>query len=110
MNKIPDNSIVVTDITSKIIEVVISGESCIGEIKKIGFVCHAGSFSVQILDEEDKINKIKELISANALFSFGYGWYPSEVVAYYKERGVNFGIYKVIRWTGKDQYKIENIE
>ncbi|MCR4457274.1 MULTISPECIES: hypothetical protein [unclassified Pseudescherichia] len=110
MNKIPDNSIIVTDITSKIIEVIISGDASVEKVKEMGFVCHTDSFSVQILDEEDKINKIKKLISANALFSFGYGWYPSEVIAYYKDRGVDFGIYKVIRWAGKDEYKIEDVE
>lgn len=60
-----------------------------------------------VSDEKDKHGIINELINEGALFLYGHGWYPSEVMEYYKEQKINFGRYKIIYWTDKDTYHIE---
>jgi len=60
-----------------------------------------------VSDDLDKQRIIKILIGDGALFLYGNGWYPSEVMEYYKDQGINFGKYKVIYWSDKDTYHIE---
>lgn len=47
------------------------------------------------------------IINAGALFCFGYGWYPSEIMAGYMQKGIINRPYKIIAWTNKTTYLIE---
>lgn len=107
MNKIPNDSIIVVDISSKAIEIVASNNGLMDEMKSLGFIHFNDYLSFHFINEDEKKKIIKMLINKGALFSFGYGWYPSEVMAYYKENGVDFGPYKIISWRDKNTYHIE---
>ncbi|WP_330986290.1 MULTISPECIES: hypothetical protein [Enterobacterales] len=107
MNRVPNDSIIVVDISSKAIEIVASSHELIEKMKSIGFTHCNDCLSFHFSDEDEKKKIIKILINENSLFSFGYGWYPSEVMAYYKENGVDFGPYKIISWRDKNTYHIE---
>ncbi len=62
---------------------------------------------MQVANEDEKIDIIKKLIDKKALFMYGHGWYPSELIEYLKDKGVQFKKYSVIYWRGKDDYSIE---
>ncbi|WP_223254652.1 hypothetical protein DUT67_05210 [Pectobacterium peruviense] len=57
--------------------------------------------------ESDKLDLIRDLVKVDALFLFGYGWCPSEVMANYKEKGLYAGKYKIISWSDSRHYKVE---
>ncbi|MDG0803662.1 hypothetical protein [Pectobacterium polaris] len=108
MNAMPDNTIIVNDIVGNTIKLRVKGEGLINKVKGLGF-SHSDVFMIKIVeDENEKLNVIRELVKLEALFSFGYGWYPSEVMAFYKEKGIYTGSYKVISWSGQSHYRIED--
>lgn len=109
MNRIPENSIVVIDISSKIFEILASNQELKTLMESIGFIHSEKSMIYFIKDEKDKIEKIQSLVNYGALFSFGYGWYPSEIIANYKDNGLSFGKYKVISWSDPNTYRIEEL-
>lgn len=63
--------------------------------------------TLSVSDELDKQKIIRMLISENVLFLYGHGWYPSEVMAYYREQNIKLEKYEVIYWTDKNTYHIE---
>ena len=107
MNNIPLDTIIITDIVGSSVKIIASGQDLINTMKSIGFSCSDGCLIYSVKDEQDKYNIINLLIKGNALFLYGHGWYPSEVMEYYKEQKIYFGKYKVIYWTDKDSYHIE---
>lgn len=107
MNKVPNDSIVVVDISSEAIEIVASNRELIDKMKILGFIHCNESLLFYFGNEGEKKKAIKILINENALFSFDYGWYPSEVMAHYIENGIYFGPYKVISWRDENTYHIE---
>ncbi|MBS7443887.1 hypothetical protein KIF87_16355 [Enterobacter sp. 120016] len=107
MNKMPNDSIIVIDIAGNAVKIKAFGQSLIGKMQVIGFSSIDEFMVLPVSDDQDKKRIIRLLISEGALFLYGYGWYPSEVMEYYKEQNINLGKYKVIYWTDKDTYHIE---
>ncbi|WP_244884643.1 hypothetical protein [Enterobacter bugandensis] len=83
------------------------GSDLIRKMQAIGFSLKDELMVLPVIDEQDKQRIIRQLVDEGALFLFGYGWYPSEVMDYYKEQSINFGKYKIIYWSDKDTYHIE---
>lgn len=107
MNIMPSNSIVVVDIVGDFIKTRVLGSKQMRMLEGLGFVYSDAFMLKKASGESEKIQIIDKLVKEDALFMFGYGWYPSEVMAYYKENGVYSGKYKVISWLDKDNYRIE---
>ncbi|HFT7228346.1 MULTISPECIES: hypothetical protein [Enterobacter] len=103
----PTNSIIVIDIAGNPIKIRVLGKNLIDKMKLIGFSEAEQFMTISVNDDQDKQRIIKILINEDALFLYGHGWYPSEVMEYYKEQKINFGKYKIIYWTDKDKYCIE---
>lgn len=107
MNKIPNDSIIVIDIAGNNVKIRVSGQHLFSKMQAIGFSLIDDLMVLTVNDDQDKQTVIRLLISEGALFLYGHGWYPSEVMEYYKEQNVDFGTYKVIYWTDKDTYHTE---
>lgn len=106
MNKLPQNEIIIVEMSENIKILVTSIEKK-EQASQMGFVeiSHAYmSYSTNRLS--DKISKIKKLISLGALFSYGTGWSPSELMSYYIQQGYNFDKFKVIAWSNTSTYHI----
>lgn len=73
----------------------------------MGFSLTGEFMTLSVEDDEGKYRVIRLLIGEGAFFIYGHGWYPSELMEYYKEQGINFDKYKVLYWTDKDTYHIE---
>ncbi|MEQ9860964.1 hypothetical protein OI450_15695 [Pectobacterium cacticida] len=107
MNVIPDNSIVVSDIATNTVKLRVKGELSMREVEDLGFSASEEFMVKTVKDEGEKLDLIKSLVKIDAFFLFGYGWYPSEVMDFYKEKNDYIGKYKVISWSDPDHYKIE---
>lgn len=107
MNALPVNCIVVTVIKNDCIEVIVTGSDNFNQLQKLGFSTTRGRCTKNIYNNNEKQDVINELIDVGALFLFGYGWYPSEVMADYVERGIINKTYKIISWTNRTTYLIE---
>lgn len=73
-----------------------------------GFLEKGSSYCVYFESESEKIIAIKKLVEIGALFSYGHGWAPSQVMEYLKEKG-KIGMhyhYKEIAWRGPRDYVI----
>lgn len=103
----PDNSIIVIDIAGDNVKIRVLGRNLISKMQAIGFLLKDELMVLPVVDDQDKQRVITQLVNEGALFLFGYGWYPSEVMEYYKEQNINFGKYKIIYWSDKDTYHIE---
>ncbi|TCB87087.1 hypothetical protein E0L16_11970 [Enterobacter quasihormaechei] len=103
----PDDSIIVIDIAGDIVKIRVLGRNLISKMQAIGFLLKDELMVLPVVDDQDKQRVITQLVNEGALFLFGYGWYPSEVMEYYKEQNINFGKYKIIYWSDKDTYHIE---
>ncbi|PJG58327.1 hypothetical protein [Aeromonas cavernicola] len=109
MNKRPDNTIIVTDINSNKIKLIANNEQLVSDMNNIGFTVD-GDYMVQSFStENDIVSMINRLIDREVLFLFGYGWYPSEIVGFYKDRNMVSKSYKVISWRDPDNFVVENI-
>lgn len=107
MNTMPENTIVVSDIAGSTLKLSVQGEDLTNKMKSLGFL-HSCGFMTKVLESEsDKLYLIRELVKLDALFLFGYGWYPSEVMGFYKEKGLYTGKYKIISWSEPAHYQIE---
>lgn len=89
------------------IKIRVFSQSLINKMQTIGFSLIDEFMVLSINDDQDKQRIIRLLISEGALFLYGHGWYPSEVMEYYKDQNITFGKYKIIYWTDKDNYHIE---
>ena len=107
MNKMPNEVIIVIDIAGNLIKTRAFGQHFIKKMQVLGFSLLDEFMVRPVSDDLDKQRIIRILISEGALFLYGNGWYPSEVMEYYKDQGINFGIYKIIYWSDKDTYHIE---
>ncbi|AVT59980.1 hypothetical protein ECA3403 [Pectobacterium atrosepticum SCRI1043] len=107
MNVIPDNSIVVSDIATNTIKLRVQGGDSVKEVEALGFLASDQFMVKTVKDENEKLELIKSLVKADAFFVFGYGWYPSEVMDFYKEKNAYIGKYKVISWSDPNHYNIE---
>ncbi len=107
MNKMPENSIIVNDMAGDIIKLRVSSTALIDEMKLIGFSVNDQIMTLNVSNDQDKKRVIQLLIKAGASFLYGNGWYPSELMEYYKDQKLDIGKYKIIFWTDKDTYHIE---
>lgn len=107
MNTLPNSCIMVVNISDNFIETVVTGCDNVKKIQQLGFSGDKDRLSKNISNENEKLSVINELISADALFCFGYGWYPSEIMADYTQKGIINRPYKIIAWTNKTTYLIE---
>ena len=107
LDKMPDNSIIVIDIAGTSLKIRVLERDLIRKMQAIGFSLKDELMVLPVIDDQDKQRIIRLLVDEGALFLFGYGWYPSEVMDYYKEQNINFGKYKIIYWSDKDTYHIE---
>lgn len=107
MNVIPHNAIVVVEMSNNKIIVKVSGDKNKKELLSEGFVDSNEFLIFNYNDENQKMKIIHSLVQRDALFSFGYGWSPSEIMAYYKEHGIYKGNYKKILWRSSTEYAIE---
>lgn len=101
------NCILVTILEPKRIVVQLKGmvneES---KLKSLGFSKKGDCYNVDFEDEKKQFFLIEKLAGMGALFSYGQGWAPSQVMDYLKEKGkVNFS-YKEIMWRSPDNYEI----
>lgn len=103
----PSNSIIVIDMAGGVIKLRVSGAALTDEMKLIGFSVNDQVMTLNVSNDQDKQRVIQLLINAGAFFLYGNGWYPSELMEYYKDQKVDIGKYKVIFWTDKDTYHIE---
>lgn len=107
MNAIPDNSIIVSDITNNSVKIIIKGDASLKKVKALGFVVSDHFMVKTVKDEVEKLELLKSLVNVDAFFKFGYGWYPSEVMGLYKENGLLSGAYKIISWSDPNNYEVE---
>lgn len=103
----PSNSIIVIDMAGTSVKIRVLGSDLIRKMQAIGFSLKDELMVLPVIDEQDKQRITRQLVDEGALFLFGYGWYPSEVMDYYKEQSINFGKYKIIYWSDEDTYHIE---
>jgi hypothetical protein len=107
MNEMPKDSIIVMDMAGDFIKIRVSGVDLINSLKSLGFQLSDEYMVLSVNNESEKIKIINQLISIGALFLYGNGWYPSEVMEYLKEKGIKFDRYKVIFWRDTKTYQIE---
>lgn len=109
MNITPPDSIIVQDIAGEKLSITVKDERLRQEMTRLGFMAENGYLVRTTHDQSEKIQILATLAQINALFVFGYGWYPSEVMALYREKGWYCGSYKVISWSGPDRYRIDTL-
>ncbi len=109
MNKRPDNTLVVTDINSNKIRLIANNERLVSDMINIGFIVDGDCMTQSFSTESDTVVMINNLIDYGVLFLFGYGWYPSEIVGFYKDKNMIKKSYKVISWRDPDNFVVENI-
>lgn len=103
----PNDSIIIVDMAGATVKIRVFGQYLIDKMQAIGFSLLDEFMILSTSDDQDKQRVIKSLVNEGALFLYGNGWYPSEVMEYYKEQNISFGKYKIIYWTDKDNYHIE---
>ncbi|MEP9088848.1 hypothetical protein [Enterobacter cloacae] len=103
----PDNSIIVIDVAGTSIKIRVLGSGLIMKMQMIGFSLKDELMVIPVIDEQDKQRIIRLLVDEDALFLFGYGCYPSELIEYYQEQNIKFDKYKIIYWSDRDTYHIE---
>jgi len=73
---------------------------------KLGFLKKGISYHISFDNESEQIFLIKKLAEIGALFSYGHGWAPSQVMDYLKEQGKIDFSYREIMWRSPDNYEI----
>lgn len=106
--KNPPNEIVVLDIAGARLRVIPDGDVHSAQLTELGFNREQEQMVRDVIDEADRLAVIHRLIELNALFSRGRDWSPSELLEYYKEKGVVLPPYRTVAWVGPDSYVIGN--
>jgi hypothetical protein len=104
----PPNEMVVLDIAGARLRVMPGTEAQSAQLSELGFHREQDQMVREAVDETDKLAVIHRLINLNALFSRGRDWAPSELLEYYKEKGVVLAPYRTVGWVGPDNYTIES--
>jgi hypothetical protein len=103
----PKDAIVVSDIAGRRAVLKVAGS--IKEampILSIGFEWDGDTLVRRIVDQADRQELIRKLISFKALFVGGEGWSPADLVEYYREKGLVTGTYLKIIWRSPEEYEI----
>ncbi|MBW1212744.1 MULTISPECIES: hypothetical protein [Pantoea] len=101
------NAIIVTILDDK--KVVFESVGCGQDISCFstrGFLEKGKSYCVSFENESEQIIAITKLIEIDALFSYGQGWAPSQIMDYLKEKNKINMSYKEIAWNGSGNYVI----
>ena len=72
----------------------------------LGFSKKGNCYSIEINSEKEQLSFIEKLANAGALFSYGHGWAPSEVMGCLKDDGKIKFPYKIIMWRSPNNYEI----
>ncbi|MGC0796112.1 hypothetical protein WKG85_12495 [Pantoea agglomerans] len=76
------------------------------KLTDLGFSKKNGMHTACFESEKEQLHLIKNLIEMDALFSYGQGWAPSQVMSYLKEQGKMTFPYKEILWRSPDNFEI----
>lgn len=106
MNIMPSDSIVVSELAGNTIKIRVIEKSLVNAMSSLGFSHDGDSMTLTVIDEKQKIKIINNLIEHEALFTYGHGWYPSEVVGFYKDKNMISKEYNVISWSSPSEYSI----
>lgn len=101
------NCILVTILEPK--RIVVQFKGVVNEesnLKEIGFSKKGDSYIVNFEDEKEQFFLIEKLAELGALFSYGQGWAPSQVMGYLKEQGKIKVPYKEVMWRSPNNYEI----
>ncbi|MEG3129005.1 hypothetical protein SC171_14645 [Pantoea cypripedii] len=100
------NNMLVTILDPDRIVVEVRGGNDDAILLSLGFSKKGNYYSIKINSEKEQLSFVEKLANAGALFSYGHGWAPSEVMGYLKDDGkINFP-YKVIMWRSPNNYEI----
>jgi hypothetical protein BACCOPRO_01420 len=108
MSDILNDKIIVVELAGKEIILRNTSNNFKNELIAMGFR-NVGSEYFLVLPIEDIDNRvliINKLIDLGGLFSGGNGWTPSEVVDYYKEKGLINAKYNRISWKAPGKFTI----
>ena len=98
--------LIVTILESNRIVVEARGTSDGASLLILGFSKKSDAYFIKLDNEKEQLSLLKKLTEIGAVFSYGHGWAPSQVMGYLKEQGkVNFS-YKEIMWRSPDNYEI----
>jgi hypothetical protein len=103
----PKQSIVVLDIAGKHARVHCDAANTELRLLGDGFSKEGTLYVRPIRDDEDRKRLVLFLAGLGALFSGGKDWAPAELLAYYKEQGMQIGCYSVITWRSPNEFLIE---
>ncbi|MGY3310637.1 hypothetical protein ACVW06_003662 [Pantoea ananatis] len=76
------------------------------ELRDLGFSKKGESYDVNFEGEKEQLFLIEKLAEMGALFSYGQGWAPSQVMDYLKEKGKIKFPYREIMWRSPGNYEI----
>ncbi|KAA8669628.1 hypothetical protein [Pantoea dispersa] len=100
------NNMLVTILDPNRIVVEVRGSNDGAILLSLGFSKKNNSYSIKTNNEKEQLSIVEQLANANALFSYGQGWAPSEVMGYLKDDGKIKFPYKVIMWRSPNNYEI----
>jgi hypothetical protein len=106
MTNIPENECVVLDLAGNRAKVKCRLPNMESVLSSLGFIRENDLMTRRIVDDSDRQALVRELIALEALFASGRDWSPSELVGYYRERGVVSQSFRVIAWENPDCYAI----
>lgn len=72
----------------------------------LGFSKKGNAYSINFDNEKEQLSLVEKLAGAGALFSYGHGWAPSELMEYLKDQGKIKFPYKIILWRSPGHYEI----
>lgn len=108
MNEQLKDKVVVTELAGNNILIANDNDNFKSMLFSFGFekVGRYFSISISMRDVDKRAYLIQKLIEIGALFSAGKDWSPSEIVGYYREKGLIEGHYFEISWRNKQDFNI----
>ncbi|MCU5771743.1 hypothetical protein N5923_08785 [Erwiniaceae bacterium BAC15a-03b] len=102
------NNMLVTILEHKRIVVELRGDIDGIMLLNLGFFKKGIYYLANFDSEKEQLLLVEKLAAIGALFSYGHGWAPSQVMEYLKEQGkINFP-YKEISWRAPGDYIIRD--
>jgi len=101
------NAIVVTILEHK--RIIVESKGNINDtdaLLNLGFLKKGKSYYINFDNENEQLFLIEQLAGIGALFSYGHGWAPSQVMEYLKEQEKIDFSYKEILWHSPSNYII----
>lgn len=104
--QIPKDEVVVLDIAGSTARVACDKPRAKQALEALGFLPEINQFVREIVDDADRQALVLELIRMDALFAAGRDWSPSELVDFYREKGIISQGYRTVAWTSPESYSI----